>query len=494
MNTGKYSRFQYNGRELVLFNGKKFSVNELRSRLHQMEIPFNINETRKEILAPFYDSAVQSKENIVKIIDKIIFDTKHYEEKIKPQRQSCPNNTSLINIQKGKVPVLCTNYGVSDPILDSYNQNSSMNNQNVFLSDKVNIVPKNDYNTSYQHSMNNAQTININHHKQLPNNSNNTIFNEYIKSTNQPRQQSHSPIKELYIGPVYNTDATTNLKQNMPSDFDASKKAQITSSTNIAPFESNVSVIQPNQNHQEQLNLRNNLQPKNQENPFANNYSRRPVTDDNRRFNYQGYMPDNNNVLTDSLAQPVKPQSVTEDEGLLDTISKNRDTFIFGGLLSAVIIGVGYFVIFRNGRAILDFVRSGSASMIQYPRNAFGLLLELIKGLLKTIFVDKLFSATIPLVALGIVIYIVKKKYDEKQLINKIFNEFKEELKALNGNEISQEDFIRKYSALFQIDINKFRKSYFRRIEKLRRNCPNVKYFAKTNNEGKSENYYCYQD
>lgn len=485
MNNPKYSSINYNGKNLILMKGMTFSTNELRSRLHQMEINFNINERKKEILAASYDTALQSKENQVKIIDKILYDTKCYIETSKPQRMSCPTGASNIAIKTQKVPVLNSS-ALNDPILSSYNQNMP-ENKNVFLSDKVNIIAQKDFNTSFGNAMNSAQLINVNNNKQLnKNNKNVSIFTEYVNCSN--RQQSHSPIRDHFMNPAFNQDASTNIRP-LQSDFDMNKKAQITHSTNIAPFEANVSVIQ----NEEQSNLRNNLQPKPQENPFANNCARIPFND-TRRFNDQGYIPNNNSVLTDTLTQEQRgPVSIEDEGGLVETISKNRDTFVYGGLLSAIIVGVGYFVVFRNGRAILDFIKTQSAAIVKFPGNACSLLFQLIKQLVKGVFYDKLY-VTIPLIVLGIIIYFAKKKYDEKQLIQKIFNEFKEELKANKNGEISQEEFILKYANSFQININKFRKYYLKKIEKLRKNDPNIKYCCKSNMEGKDEIYYSYQD
>ena len=67
--------FNYKNYKLKILNGETFSLNQLKSRLHQMEIPFNINEKhKKSYYSQLYNQAI--KNNNLKNLDSYI--NKHF--------------------------------------------------------------------------------------------------------------------------------------------------------------------------------------------------------------------------------------------------------------------------------------------------------------------------------------------------------------------------------------------------------------------------------
>ena len=68
--------FIYQNHKIVIKSGEDFSRSELISRLHQMNIDFNPNEKSKKYYINMYNESIKNNNNKLKIIEKLIGDTK----------------------------------------------------------------------------------------------------------------------------------------------------------------------------------------------------------------------------------------------------------------------------------------------------------------------------------------------------------------------------------------------------------------------------------
>ena len=100
-----YPTFIYNGKQLVIYPPSKFTINELRSRLHQMDVDFDQEKRVKSYFCELYERAVKDLNNRIKIIDKIIFDTEYFTQSLNLKRESILNRTQNSFNQATKIPV-----------------------------------------------------------------------------------------------------------------------------------------------------------------------------------------------------------------------------------------------------------------------------------------------------------------------------------------------------------------------------------------------------
>ena len=99
--------FIYQNHKIVIKSGEDFSRSELISRLHQMNIDFNPNEKSKKYYINMYNESIKNNNNKLKIIEKLIGDTKEINysmnEKNKTKNeithQNFQNNTKVNNIE-----------------------------------------------------------------------------------------------------------------------------------------------------------------------------------------------------------------------------------------------------------------------------------------------------------------------------------------------------------------------------------------------------------
>ena len=232
--------FNYKNDILKIKNGEDFSLNELKSRLHRMEIPFNENEKKKKShYCQLYNQAIKNNNNKMKIINILINDSVENSDNPNLKRQLIKeeNNSSYIQ----KFPKLNDDSYKND---FNYNQETSQKNPNSnnftnTMNYNYNYNNNNNmYNNNFQNKINIKQNINNQFHNQSPNKKNkfatdieigknyennniknNTNFNtQYPKYTNNPNNPNQNYYKTNNIS--YDTPIQTiNEKQNIYNNF-----------------------------------------------------------------------------------------------------------------------------------------------------------------------------------------------------------------------------------------------------------------------------------
>ena len=221
-----YSFFTYNNESVILVPGQKFSKDELKSRLHQMDIEAS-NVQKKNDLANLYDSSLQNNQNKFKIFDILRNDTKRYNSILGiSQRQQMPSSINMSNNSQKRVMNISNevkpfesnnkreqefyNRNSINTNRQSYsdNQFSFMNTNNEQNNDTFNhgypnnnIKRSNNQNQNYSNSrnfQNNKDSYYNNNSDNYPslNNSNNYKNNRNNFDNNKNINQSHYQYQE----------------------------------------------------------------------------------------------------------------------------------------------------------------------------------------------------------------------------------------------------------------------------------------------------------
>ena len=136
----EFDTFYYSGKKVIIRKGKEFSKNELKSRLHQMNIDLDISKSSKAYFSNKYDEAIESRANKIKIFDKLKNDTEKMgfiTNEIKENRKNfIMNNEDIetpVNInKKGKGKNIIIKNEIFDDNQLRYLNNNHNNNYNMF--------------------------------------------------------------------------------------------------------------------------------------------------------------------------------------------------------------------------------------------------------------------------------------------------------------------------------------------------------------------------
>ena len=100
-----YPKFTYNNETVIIKPGNQFHSNELRSRLHQMDIDAREIQGKSQ-LANLYNSTIQDDHNKFKLLDRLRNDTSIYATKMGislNKKMPMSTNIEMINPERSKV-------------------------------------------------------------------------------------------------------------------------------------------------------------------------------------------------------------------------------------------------------------------------------------------------------------------------------------------------------------------------------------------------------
>ena len=100
-----YPTFTYNNETVIIKPGNQFHSNELRSRLHQMDIDAREIQGKSQ-LANLYNSTIQDDHNKFKLLDRLRNDTSIYATKMGislNKKMPMSTNIEMINPERSKV-------------------------------------------------------------------------------------------------------------------------------------------------------------------------------------------------------------------------------------------------------------------------------------------------------------------------------------------------------------------------------------------------------
>ena len=203
-----YPTFTYNNQSVILRPGNQFTKNELRSRLHQMDVDSIGIDSRAQLIN-LYESTLRDDRNKFKLFDRLRDDTMAYASKMgislnKTMPMSTNNEihkqerSKVINLKyaaQNETPYEENNYEEKNNRSQNIklrkprnqNKNNNVNPRNAFFLNEKN--EQNDNNTYVEEENNNNNHINYNNSyqentKNSRNFSNNEIGYSDLNNTN----------------------------------------------------------------------------------------------------------------------------------------------------------------------------------------------------------------------------------------------------------------------------------------------------------------------
>ena len=234
-----YSTFILDDEEIIIVPGTRFSKMELKSRLKEMNVKFNENQS-KDILKDLYDIAIQDYRNRLKIISRLKKDTINMNSILNlSQRQSIPSKMNISNNNIDQTKMMNVSYDINNLYPNIKEKQVKvikqvLPNDGKFIPKQVNInlikqnnlnnrnyCDNNNDNANFNKINNNMNNYNYNYNNQMPKNNNiNYQNNEYNKnndymnnnSNNYYNNQNYKNDNRQYE--EINTDIDNNINNN----------------------------------------------------------------------------------------------------------------------------------------------------------------------------------------------------------------------------------------------------------------------------------------
>ena len=544
----KYDTFIYSGKKVVIRKGKDFSKNEIKSRLHQMNIDFDLSENSKTYFTNLYDEALYINSNKIKIFDKLKSDTERLGLLTNNQNYIHNNRRNFISDnedaeeetiknkkkEKGK-KVIIKDEIINDEQLNSIYNSNERNNINSFnkntKSDFTNVLA-NQIRENKQNNRINA--FEYNHQKYNNNEINyeedieNTSYQPYNNLRNRPQDYSNfnninynnreNNIQRRYDNNKHYGNANINQflyetteYNNSPINKNERKKESTINDKNFNNLEKKLNdrfrndynnkrrlSNQYNDNYKQKNNY-NNLNKNERKNNNMEIYQENESENNNNSIN----IPVNNNKnnlinrkrYRNYALEKINEENYLEEEENLDNNPdiENKNNIelllyilflIIGGLLIYFVLKI----IFRVSNTLTEGVTQ-TVRIVTNPRRLFR---ELIWGLIKSILMGILYEyiyITLPLAILSFVIYMLKQRREFNKLCKQIIEDIKKDLENKMDKSISENEIIDKYSKKYNIDKNIFIKKYLKALRELRKKDHSLK-LSQNNNKGVTETFW----
>ena len=547
----EYDTFIYSGNKVVIRKGKDFSKNELKSRLHQMNIDFDISKSSKTYFTNLYDEALYNNSNKIKIIDKLKGDTERLGLLTNKQNYIQNNRRNFISDneeaeeetiknkkkEKGK-KIIIKDEIIDDEQLNSiYNSNERKNNNSFKENNKsdftnvlANQIRENKQNkriNAFEYNSQNNNNNEINYEDDLEN----TPYQPYNNLKNRPRDYSN-----------FNNNKYNNRENNFQGRYDNNKKYYGYDNRNQfynERKEYNNSPIDKNERKKElYINDRdfNNLEKKlndkfkndynnkkNLSNKYNDNYKQKEINynklnNNERKKNYRDIYQENeyennnnsinipvnnnnnNNLINrkryrNYALEKINEENYLEEEGeeIQDNTSNienksNIDLLLY--ILFIILGGLLIYFVLKIIFRVSNTLTEGVTQTVRIVTNPKKLFRELIWGLIKAILMGILYEyiyVTLPLAVLSFVIYMLKKRREFNKLCKQIIEDIKKDLENKMDKSMSENEIIDKYSQKYNIDKNIFIKKYLKALRELRKKDHLLKLSQNINSKGVTE-------
>ena len=232
-----YSTFILDDEEIIIVPGTRFSKMELKSRLKEMNVKFNENQS-KDILKDLYDIAIQDYRNRLKIISRLKKDTINMNSILNlSQRQSIPSKMNISNNNIDQTKMMNVSYDINN-LYPNIKEKQVKVIKQILPNDgkfnpkpvNINLLKQNNLNNRNYYDNNNDNANfnkinnnmnNYNYNNQMPKNNNiNYQNNEYNKnneymnnnSNNYYNNQNYKNDNRQYE--EINTDIDNNVNNN----------------------------------------------------------------------------------------------------------------------------------------------------------------------------------------------------------------------------------------------------------------------------------------
>ena len=514
-----YPIFNYLGRKIKIYDGNNFVKNELKSRLHNMEINFDTQKKEKNYFVKLYNKAIQNNSNKIKIIDRLLKDNKdqEYADDIKQNNKrknyeeynNSPNynNNSPNYKEMNRMPDNLLTKENNDKFLNRNKRNNSPGFATLLANQiKKNDTPKRinafDYERNaiknkeidFEQNMINDDDYEQKFNLRNKNNNYKYFYNEF--DNNNIPTRSKSPID-------YNQRKMNYEKYNINQfDNEYNNKPYIQYDYNNKYIQNNINIDRPKEqkynynesNEKENINTRRNrnLFQNNTNNIIPKNF---PENSRKRKDNYNDISinvndnPKRNYTNNNRNEKEIKMLEEEEYENNSDNQFKNNmDLLLYIILLvsSACLLYFLFRAIFHVGNAVTETVTE-TIRVVSSPRR---LLRDLIWGIIKSILLGIFYQyihITLPMVIFSLFIYKLKKKREFEKLCKQIMEDIKKDLDKKKDKSMNEVELIDYYSKKYNIDKKTFSIKYFKRLKELRKTEPSLKLSESINESGEIE-------
>lgn len=543
----KYDTFIYSGKKVVIRKGKDFSKNEIKSRLHQMNIDFDLSENSKTYFTNLYDEALYNNSNKIKIFDKLKSDTERLGILTINQNYIQNNRRNFISDneeaeeetiknkkkEKGK-KIIIKDEIINDEQLNSIYNSNERNNINSFnkntKSDFTNVLAnqirenkQNNRINAFEYNRQKYNNNEINYEEDLEN----TPYQPYNNLRNRPQDYSNfnntnynnkeNNIQRRYDNNKHYGNANINQFQyetteynNSPINKNERKKELIINDKNFNNLEKKLNDRFRN-DYNNKRRLSNQYNDNYKQNNNYNNLNKNERRNNNMEIYQENESENNNNSINipvnnnknnlinrkryrNYALEKINEENYLEEENLdnnPDIENKNNIELllyilflIIGGLLIYFVLKI----IFRVSNTLTEGVTQ-TVRIVTNPRRLFR---ELIWGLIKSILMGILYEyiyITLPLAILSFVIYMLKQRREFNKLCKQIIEDIKKDLENKMDKSISENEIIDKYSKKYNIDKNIFIKKYLKALRELRKKDHSLK-LSQNNNKGVTETFW----
>ena len=544
----KYDTFIYSGKKVVIRKGKDFSKNEIKSRLHQMNIDFDLSENSKTYFTNLYDEALYNNSNKIKIFDKLKSDTERLGILTNNQNYIQNNRRNFISDneeaeeetiknkkkEKGK-KVIIKDEIINDEQLNSIYNSNERNNINSFnkntKSDFTNVLAnqirenkQNNRINAFEYNRQKYNNNEINYEEDIEN----TPYQPYNNLRNRPQDYSNfnntnynnkeNNIQRRYDNNKHYGNANINQFQyetteynNSPINKNERKKELIINDKNFNNLEKKLNDRFRN-DYNNKRRLSNQYNDNYKQNNNYNNLNKNERRNNNMEIYQENESENNNNSINipvnnnknnlinrkryrNYALEKINEENYLEEEENLDNNPdiENKNNIelllyilflIIGGLLIYFVLKI----IFRVSNTLTEGVTQ-TVRIVTNPRRLFR---ELIWGLIKSILMGILYEyiyITLPLAILSFVIYMLKQRREFNKLCKQIIEDIKKDLENKMDKSISENEIIDKYSKKYNIDKNIFIKKYLKALRELRKKDHSLK-LSQNNNKGVTETFW----
>ena len=544
----KYDTFIYSGKKVVIRKGKDFPKNEIKSRLHQMNIDFDLSETSKTYFTNLYDEALYNNSNKIKIFDKLKSDTERLGLLTNNQNYIQNNRRNFISDneeaeeetiknkkkEKGK-KIIFKNEIINDEQLNSIYNSNERNNINSFnkntKSDFTNVLAnqirenkQNNRINAFEYNRQKYNNNEINYEEDIEN----TPYQPYNNLRNRPQDYSNfnninynnreNNIQRRYDNNKHYGNANINQflyetteYNNSPTKKNERKKEFIINDKNFNNLEKKLNDRFRN-DYNNKRRLSNQYNDNYKQNNNYNNLNKNERRNNNMEIYQENESENNNNSINipvnnnknnlinrkryrNYALEKINEENYLEEEENLDNNPdiENKNNIelllyilflIIGGLLIYFVLKI----IFRVSNTLTEGVTQ-TVRIVTNPRRLFR---ELIWGLIKSILMGILYEyiyITLPLAILSFVIYMLKQRREFNKLCKQIIEDIKKDLENKMDKSISENEIIDKYSKKYNIDKNIFIKKYLKALRELRKKDHSLK-LSQNNNKGVTETFW----
>ena len=445
-----YPTFTYNNQSVILRPGNQFTKNELRSRLHQMDVDSIGIDSRAQLIN-LYESTLRDDRNKFKLFDRLRDDTMAYASKMgislnKTMPMSTNNEihkqerSKVINLKyaaQNETPYEENNYEEKNNRSQNIklrkprnqNKNNNVNPRNAFFLNEKN--EQNDNNTYVEEENNNNNHINYN--------------NSYQENTKNSRNFSNN---EIGYSDLNNTNNYRNNYSNNNYNQNDKRNNNYNNNNNYNYYQS--------QNNNQKM------------------YTNEPQEDYDNQYQEPSYPKNNvkntnnmNNEINDINESGTKVRASDEESSFSFFSSfstfKNSKQICFHVLTGFIIIclALGILYLYRIFSEQINGFFSQVFDTITHPGEIISTSFEFLRN----------YWYIIPIILICVIIIIsLIKRYKIKKQCEEILKKIVEDLsKDEENGRISEEDIYRRYVQELGVSWNKFKKNYLPKLDDMRK-------------------------